>query len=141
MLSFLGGLTFRDSCYQCDYAQKQRVGNITLGDFWKIRNFPETEKGVSLVLINNEKGKKLFETIDKKIFYEKRTLSEAYAGNAQLNHPSTPHRNRKKFIQNIIDKKSFDNFLKYLIIRERIKNWLKKIKFVQKLLKLRGKRK
>ena len=139
MLSFLSGLTFRESCYQCDYAQNQRVGDITLGDFWEIRNFPETEKGVSLVLINNEKGKKLFETIEKNVFYEKRTLSEAYAGNAQLNHPSVPHHNRKKFIQNIIEKKSFDDSLKHLIIRERIKNWLKKRKFVQKLLKIRGK--
>ena len=137
MLSFLSCLTFRESCYQCDYAQNQRVGDITLGDFWGIRNFPETEKGVSLVLINSEKGKKLFKTIEKKVFYEKRTLSEAYAGNAQLNHPSVPHRNRKKFIQNIREK-SFDDSLKHLIIRERIKNWLKKRKFVQKLLKIRG---
>lgn len=34
MISFLAALTYTENCYQCTYAKRQRVGDITLGDSW-----------------------------------------------------------------------------------------------------------
>ena len=54
---------FRPSCYNCKFANIHRPGDVTLGDFWGIeKNDPafDDNKGVSLILINTEKGNKLF---------------------------------------------------------------------------------
>ena len=61
---------FRDSCYSCPYSCEQRVGDISVGDFWGIeKERPElltsgggpidATKGVSAVLANTPKGKEL----------------------------------------------------------------------------------
>ena len=58
---FMTGYTLRDSCYACRYACEERVGDITLGDYWgaaanKAINYLDMKNGVSLVLCNTEKG-------------------------------------------------------------------------------------
>ena len=65
---FYDHIMFRPSCHNCQFSNINRVGDITLADFWGIeRNAPsfEDSKGVSLVLINSEKGKNVFtEAVD-----------------------------------------------------------------------------
>lgn len=56
---FYEHLIFRPSCHQCPFANVNRIGDVTLADFWGIeKNDPEFEdkNGVSLVLVNTEKG-------------------------------------------------------------------------------------
>jgi len=55
-------------CEQCRYQSIPRFGDITIGDFWGINAhdaFVDANKGVSAVLINNKKGKNLFDEIPK----------------------------------------------------------------------------
>lgn len=64
----------RPSCFNCNYKNINRVGDITIGDFWGIDNIMpkfNDNKGVSLVIINTNKGKELFENIKKDIIYKK----------------------------------------------------------------------
>lgn len=103
-LGFLKSLFYRESCYNCKYAQHKRFSDITLGDFWGFDTqkgeFPATtSNGLSLVLINTEKGNTFFEDIKDDLIYLERTLSEAVAGNRQLRHPSVKHKNYEKFIK------------------------------------------
>ena len=74
---FLDGEIYRSSCYSCPYAQTSRVGDITIGDYWGVDKYsPElmqtnggpfvNEEGVSCVLINSERGKKLITDICSK---------------------------------------------------------------------------
>lgn len=101
--AFLEGLFYNENCYSCQYANSKRVGDITIGDFWGLgKELPfnhETKNGVSVVLINNTNGKDYFEEIKAKIFYEQRPISEAIAGNDQLQHPSKKHINHEKFLK------------------------------------------
>lgn len=56
----------RDLCYVCPYASLNRVGDVTIGDYWGIeKKHPEwnDDKGVSLLLINTNKGKKMLEKL------------------------------------------------------------------------------
>lgn len=56
----------RKSCYECRFKNLDRPGDITIGDYWGIeKNAPEFDdnKGVSLVLVNTEKGQKVFQSI------------------------------------------------------------------------------
>ena len=59
---FLHGFIFRKSCYRCIYAQMERVGDLTLADFWGLQqeDVPfDISNGVSAVAVNTEKGKAL----------------------------------------------------------------------------------
>ncbi len=61
---FYGHVMFRPSCHNCRYANTNRVGDLTLADFWGIeKNVPSMEDsdGVSLVLVNTQKGKDALE--------------------------------------------------------------------------------
>ena len=57
---FLGGMFYRDSCYQCHYAKAERVSDITLGDYWdreqKYSNLHQGKDGLSMLMINTSKG-------------------------------------------------------------------------------------
>lgn len=67
---FYSRLAMRPSCYKCKFMTINRPGDISLGDYWGIEKIaPEfTDKsGVSLVLINNSKGRILFNTIQDKL--------------------------------------------------------------------------
>lgn len=55
-------------CEKCKYQIFPRLGDISIGDFWGIGQRDQTistEKGVSVVLCNNEKGKKVLEQLPK----------------------------------------------------------------------------
>ncbi len=65
---FYSGYSLRECCFQCKYAGNTGYADFTIGDFWGIEYIaPELDdnKGTSILLINNEKGKKLFTTINK----------------------------------------------------------------------------
>lgn len=91
LISFLKEISMRQSCYSCEYTSTRRTGDITLADFWGYRsdNFKmrNTEKGISLVLVNTEKGKVLFQMIQNKIMFQKRAMQEAMSGNKSLKQP------------------------------------------------------
>ena len=85
--------TNRESCYQCKYASVERVGDITIGDFWGIQTqHPEwktkCKDGVSAVLVNTEKGHSLFERIAGQADVTVSTIEKASAENSNLCTPS-----------------------------------------------------
>lgn len=64
--AFNGALASRPSCYKCRFANMNRPGDFTIGDYWGIENVhPEwdSDHGVSLVLVNTAKGSEVFEQI------------------------------------------------------------------------------
>ena len=89
--SFLMGGLFRKSCYSCLYSNMNRCGDITIGDFWGIQKFSKIDcrKGVSAVLLNNEKAKKIFEEIKENIIYEEHPISHIVENNPNLVKPSS----------------------------------------------------
>ena len=96
-----GDLTLRQSCFKCHFTSPERVGDITLADFWQYRaqtySSRGSEKGVSLVLINTELGKRYFESVADKIKKEEHTWEEAYISNLQLTKPNTVPTDYKNF--------------------------------------------
>ena len=91
LIAFLKEISMRENCYSCEYTSTRRTGDITLADFWGYRsdNFRmrNTEKGLSLVLLNTQKGKMLFQSIKDKIMFRERTMQEAMSGNRSLKQP------------------------------------------------------
>ena len=97
---FLKGMMFRDNCFSCAYAQKNRVSDMTIGDFWELDKSSLVEKyagNVSVILINTSKGQELLNIANENIYFEKRSIDEALKGNEQLNHPFDRPKDRDKF--------------------------------------------
>ena len=62
---YMANVMNRDCCYSCPFTNLNRVGDISLGDFWNWKNTAHTQfrdnKGISLTIINNHKGEVLFQ--------------------------------------------------------------------------------
>lgn len=87
---FLSGDIYRKSCYSCKYANTNRVGDFTLGDYWGVEalNLPlQTENGCSLLLVNNRHAMQLLDRIESLDKVET-TVEQAAHCNKQLNAPS-----------------------------------------------------
>ena len=97
-IGFNKTLFFRESCYNCIYATGERCGDITLGDFWGIKSTNiKADNGLSVLMVNTDKGKNLFEDCKDKLIFEEHETAEAVSGNAHLRHPSFKHKNTDKF--------------------------------------------
>lgn len=106
---FMQNLYLQPSCYSCSYAKILRIGDLTLGDFWKIgKEIPfshSIEQGISLILINTPQGKRFFHQIKSRIFCEERTMDEAIQGLSKLSRPAIPHPRRNDFKKDFVDRK------------------------------------
>lgn len=106
LIGFLNDYFSKECCHNCKYTTSNRVSDITIADFWgyisETKNLRNTEEGISLVLINNEKGEEYFEKITKDLIVTEKSLEEAIAGNRCLKAPYGPSKNYKKFWQDYL---------------------------------------
>lgn len=92
----------RTSCETCKFSNIKRAGDITLGDFWGINEcMPDfaDKQGISLVLINSEKGKYIWELLENDLKYRKSNIESAQKAQTRLEE------NEKKI--DIVNKKRF----------------------------------
>lgn len=98
---FLSGDIDRMCCYSCKYANTRRVGDFSLGDYWGVEALKlplKIENGCSLLIVNNERGEKLLETITDLDRIET-TIEQAARCNKQLNEPSKLPESRHKRLE------------------------------------------
>lgn len=96
---FLSGEIYRKCCYTCSYANMNRVGDITIGDFWGVEKLninADTTEGCSLMLVNTVKGKEILDVIKSDSIITNVDKNKAIKNNAQLLHPSAFKPLRKK---------------------------------------------
>lgn len=131
MEAFHKSAIFRNACYKCEFAKLPRVGDCTIADFWGIgrHGIPfkhDITQGVSLILVNNETGKKALMNLDN-IFIEKRELSEALIENNNIVSPSMKPWYRDGIIKDFLDPdlSLMEIDKKYHIVDWSIKNIIK----------------
>lgn len=97
---FLSGDIYRKSCYTCHYANTNRPGDFTLGDYWGVEalRLPlNTAGGCSLILVNSNRANKLLRNIQSLNLAET-TLDQATRCNGQLKAPSKMSSKRERLI-------------------------------------------
>lgn len=128
--NFLKGTIFRECCYKCIYANMNRVGDITLADFWGIEEIDSefyNENGISLAIINTKKGEKVFEEIKEQTEYKEFSKQQASFRNFNLKKPTQRPKIRDNIYKNI-DLKNVKKYIsKNLKIKNKIKNKIKKL--------------
>lgn len=104
MSSYLCGYNVRPSCFACHFKNSNRVSDITIADAWGL---PEKDKelnddkGLSSLIINTEKGKKLFYSITNNINYKFYSVEDLIRGNMAYQEAMTPNYFRKYFIKTL----------------------------------------
>lgn len=140
---FYRHIIFRHSCGKCYYTNIRRPSDITIADFWGWEktnpDFNTEDKGVSLMLINTEKGCQLLELAKRDLDMFPARLEDCMQPNMQ--HPTAPHPARMKF-ERLYAKKGFLAAMKrygdigwryriaklfLILISDKIKLWLKKV--------------
>lgn len=104
---FLDSLILRDSCYHCQYADMNRVADITIGDYWGIDSEHKElvksgvfsiENGVSCVLINNERGMSIFSAIEQQCDIVESSFQKIQLRQGNLKRPAQEPNGRKKLL-------------------------------------------
>lgn len=88
----------RPSCYECPYASNNRVGDITMGDFWGIEKINKDffdNNGISFIKINTKKGENVFNQIKQNFDYINNEIENCK--NPQLKGPTLKPKNREIF--------------------------------------------
>lgn len=105
---FLSNLFQRKSCAQCPFSTLPRIGDFSMGDVMfrvdrAVEQIDPHNLGVSLILVNSEKGKKYFESIQNVFEAYPLDLERAITGNRWVSHGIEKNPLREEF---------FDNFRK-----------------------------
>ena len=102
------GASFRENCYSCKYAGKNRVSDLTIGDFWGVGGkHPEylggfglnVEKGISCVLVNSDRGMQLMNACREDLVALESSFEAVAEQNEQLAHPSVRYASRDEVME------------------------------------------
>lgn len=121
---FINGDCYRECCYECRYASIDRVGDITVGDFWGVEKSNPgfaSAAGVSAVLINSLQGNKLFERVKGQASVIETNLEAILPKQGNLQHPTCRPPERDGFYERIQDEKFIDNLKVGVCLKERLK--------------------
>lgn len=147
---FLKSYIYRDSCYSCKYACKNRCGDITIGDYWGIEKaHPEVLKenesgldyknGISCLIVNTEHGIQVLEKYKSDLRLLDSAFEKTAKENGQLNHPSNLNVEKRTLVFNLYKQnyKAVENSLKNILILNKLKKLIpiRLKKFIKKILK------
>ena len=123
--AFINGHITRMDCYKCKFCTPERVGDITIADYWGIQEqhpeFPGNYKlGVSLVCINTETGKNIWNAIKDNVQYCESSVSNVMQTDNKNFYRPTPFPKERETAYD-------DAFLDFKIFRAKYmcEGWIK----------------
>lgn len=145
---FLQNLYLRPSCHNCHFCKKNRPSDITLADFWGVQEeSPDMYdgKGTSLIFIQSQKGKALFQQVQDRARIKEQDFAKAIRHNPSMIQSSTPSPKRAAFFRDV--QRNEMDFMKLLYsytkppFKARVKQWIRKIPGIVALVHMiKGKR-
>ena len=115
MKAFLSDLSTNSACHNCQFNNLPRVADLSLGDFWGVDDYDKTlnnNKGLSIVLMNNQKGRKWFEKIKDNCMTKDVPLDMVVKCNPNIKGSSKPHKKRLEFFEDINSGKTLKSCVK-----------------------------
>lgn len=118
--AFSYGLNMRESCFNCPWADKKRVGDITIGDFWGCEQYDSAlndKKGTSLVICNTQKGDNFLNLCKSQFkLFKAIPYEDSYRVSEKINwalHTPTPKNPMRKCFFNHLKLYGFNNAARY----------------------------
>ena len=119
MFGFLANIYLRPSCHSCRFSRLPRVADISMGDFWGVDNHhPEwnDDRGLSLILVQTEKGQKAFETCRAGLTVHEADLDTAIQSNPCICGSVEPGKRRDDFFIDL-DRLPFEKMIRKYMTR------------------------
>ncbi len=104
MKAFLRNICLRPSCHACHFKSLHRGSDITLGDFWGIRNIlpaMDDDKGTSLVVVHTETGQELLNRVQSQTKLRAVDLEAAIKYNSSMVESAKVHPAREAFFASL----------------------------------------
>lgn len=101
MKGFLCDLYLRPSCYECKSKNGASKSDITIGDYWGVKEVDkelDDDKGLSIVMLNTQKGQTFFMQL-KGLYSKEISLEDAKRLNGGFCEHTIPHPKRKTFFR------------------------------------------
>ena len=101
MNAFLANMDLRECCYSCKFKSPNHKSDITIADFWGIDRINpqiDDDKGLSLMLVNTQKGASILAEIKPKLDLEKADIEKAFAYNPCIIKPVKKHNFSEYFL-------------------------------------------
>ena len=148
---FMSGEICRESCYHCPYACVNRVGDLTIGDYWGVEQYDpqllhenggelETHKGISCLLINTDAGQKLLDSYGQTIKRFPISIENVMKINTQLREPAKHTKLRNKLLKEF-HKEGYlkiEKIYQNICFKENLKRTIKR--FIPQRVRLFGKK-
>lgn len=120
-LGYHRALIYRENCYQCRYARKERIADLTIGDFSGLGSVSPVKYqlvNTSCILVNTIKGSETLEKIHS-LMIDERPAEEAFNVEKQLKAPSLKHFRRDIFVQTYRESRDFEEAANRSLIEEK----------------------
>ena len=92
---FYGHTVLRPSCYECPYKSVMHPGDISIADYWRIEIAAsefDDNKGVSLVLVNNEVGARLLDKVKDNLIIKETRIEDSMQQSFKAPYPRPANR-------------------------------------------------
>ncbi len=116
MRGFLADIYLRPACYECKCKNGVSRSDLTIADFWGIDTLMpdfDDDKGVSLVLVNTEKGQLIFNKLSMEVRLS--ALSDVMPLNGGFKEYTVPHPGRSEFFKRFAAGETVDSIVKDLL--------------------------
>lgn len=120
VLAILQGLTYRQSCYHCEFKGDHGSADIIIGDLWKAgeRLIQKSEnQGISALIINTGKGKNWIDKVENAWYMEDYPLELVSVNNSMLVRAGKENAHRAQFFSQL-DATPIETNLNQYIVRE-----------------------
>lgn len=133
---FTDDLCIRPSCFECQFANLERRADFTIGDFWGVENVIPNFKdnnGVSIVILNSEKSKVIFERIKNNFILKEVELKNSLQPN--LEQPTIKPNNYDEYWSDYIARgyryiaKKYGRLSRIDSLKRKTRRILRKIKY------------
>jgi coenzyme F420-reducing hydrogenase beta subunit len=133
--AFIADKIKRPSCFHCVFKGFPRIADISLGDYWEIKNVAkelDDDMGVSAVIINSQKGERYFNAIKNKL-KTKETMIESMKQPSLVRSLPLPQYDRNAFFEDMDKMDFFDLSKKHFplpkdSIRRKVRGYLDYVK-------------
>lgn len=109
-----------DHCEKCNYSKYPRIADFTIGDFWWVEKRDttiDTKDGVSAILLNNDKARKILNDLVSENVFLKKVPLDWLNGNGNTLNSNWISKGRDAFYDAILE----HSFVESLEIAEKVK--------------------
>jgi acetyltransferase-like isoleucine patch superfamily enzyme/coenzyme F420-reducing hydrogenase beta subunit len=141
---YFSGVYCRPSCFDCRFKGVPRISDITIADFWgieKVDKSLDNDLGTSLILVNSEKGRIYFDSIQQKIKYISIPFDSLPENQPLMTSQKPSKLNRDEFFSDLQNHDFITVANKYFPIRKskktKIKQFLRDCRDILKITRLK----